>query len=76
MVYQVIVTSQLNYSCKCIFSLTLWSSLTGVNIEANPCRVRDDDAMLFYGLSSREAVTVPLNLTDVRYTLKIIHADD
>ena len=47
----------------------MWSSLTGVNIEVNPCRVRSDDAMLFYGYAShaREAITLPLNLTDIRY---------
>ena len=54
-------------SCICIYSSSLWSSLTGVNIEMNPCRVRTDDTMLFYGLASREAITLPLNLTDIRY---------
>ena len=48
-------------------SLSLWSSLTGVNVEMNPCRVRTDDTMLFYGFASREAITLPLNLTDIRY---------
>ena len=48
-------------------SSSLWSSVTGVNVKANPCRVRTDDAMLFYGFTSREAITVSLNLTDVRY---------
>ena len=47
-------------------SSALWSSLTGVNIEMNPCRIRADDAMLFFGLTAREAITNPLNLTDVR----------
>ena len=49
-------------------SSSLWSSLTGVNVEVNPCRVRTDDAMLFYGFASREAITESLNLTDIRYS--------
>ena len=52
-------------------SSSLWSSLTGVNVEVNPCRVRTDDAMLFYGSALREAITASLNLTDVRYVAKI-----
>ena len=49
------------------YSPTLWSSLTGVNVEINPCRVRTDDALLFYGFAAREAITQPLNLIDARY---------
>lgn len=48
------------------YSSALWNSLTGVDIEMNPCRRRSDDAMLFLGLTAREAITHPLNLTDVR----------
>ena len=51
-------------TCTC--SSSLWSSLSGVNVEVNPCRARTDDSMLFYGLITREAITVPLNLTDIR----------
>lgn len=47
-------------------SSALWSSLTGVDIEMNPCRTRGDDAMLFFGFASREAITHLLNLTDIR----------
>jgi len=47
-------------------SSALWSSLTGVNVEVNPCRVRTDDALMFYGFAAREAITQPLNLTDSR----------
>ena len=50
-----------------LHSSSLWSSLSGVNVEANPCRIRTDDAMLFYGYASREAITVSLDLTDIRY---------
>ena len=48
-------------------SSALWSSLTGVNVEINPCRVRTDDALVFYGFAAREAITQPLNLTIARY---------
>jgi len=48
-------------------SSALWSSLAGVNVEVNPCRVRTDDVLIFYGFVAREAITQPLNLTDARY---------
>ena len=44
----------------------MWSSLNGVSIENNPCRSSVDDALLFYESVSREAITVPLNLSDIR----------
>ena len=47
-------------------SSAMWNSLSGVNIEVNPCRTRMDDTMLFFGSAVREAITHPLNLTSVR----------
>ena len=49
-------------------SPALWSSLAGVNVEINPCRVRTDDVLLFYGFAAREAITQPLNLANARYS--------
>ena len=54
----------------CIYihcSAALWDSLTGINVETNPCRIRTDNALLFYGLAAREAITQPLNLVNSRY---------
>ena len=54
-----------------LYSPTLWNLLTGVNVATNPCRVRTDDVLLFYGFAAREAVTEYLNLTSVRYSFTI-----